>query len=323
LHESPTSHAPLVAVEGLEVRYGERVALGGVSFEVGAGEVVALLGPNGAGKSTTFSVLATLRRPDGGTARVAGLRVDRDAAAVRRLLGVVPQALALYPSLSGRENMRFFAQMLGLRGVRARDAGERALAQAGLLDRADDAVTAYSGGMRRRLNLACGVLHDPRVLLLDEPTVGVDPQSRERIFETVRACADAGAGVLYSTHAMEEAERLCDRVVLLDEGRVVACGTPSELGRDLRPELVLELTTRTPLPDGWLAGLRGVRARSVEEHHGAAAGEAETLQVDDLAAADTALERAAERGGGVLRFALRQPGLEELFFARTGRALRD
>jgi ABC-2 type transport system ATP-binding protein len=237
--------SPLIEALDLRVRYGERQALDGLSFAVRAGEVVGLLGPNGAGKTTTLLVLATLRRPDSGNARVAGRPTDRDGAAVRRVLGYVPQNLAVYPTLTARENLLFFARLFGLARAEARHAVEWALALVGLDDRADDVVATFSGGMQRRLNLACGLLHRPRVVLLDEPTVGVDPQSRERIFAAVRGQAAAGAAVLYSTHYMEEAERLCDRVVLLDGGRVVASGSPAALigegGGNLQ-EVFLRLT---------------------------------------------------------------------------------
>src|SRR4051812_47187201 len=199
----------LLAVDAITKRYGSRDALRGVTFAVHPGEIVGLLGPNGAGKSTTISILASLLRPDSGTVAVAGHPLPRAARAAKREIGFVPQHVALYPTLTARENAGFFARMHGLRGNTARDAATQALRLVALDGRADDVVETFSGGMRRRLNLACGILHAPHVILLDEPTVGVDPQSRERIYEAVTALARGGAAVLYSTHYMEEAERLC------------------------------------------------------------------------------------------------------------------
>ena len=221
----------LVEARELRLALGGRTVLDGVSFTLEAGEVVGLLGPNGAGKTTTLGVLSTLRRPAAGTAVVAGHSVTTAPAAVRGTLGVVPQAVALYPPLTARENLAFFARVLGLARAQVATAITRALALVGLEDRADDAVATFSGGMQRRLNLACGLLHAPRVVLLDEPTVGVDPQSRERIHDAMRAQVRRGAAVLYSTHYLEEAERVCDRVVLIDHGRVIAAGTPASLER--------------------------------------------------------------------------------------------
>jgi ABC-2 type transport system ATP-binding protein len=321
----PSAAAPLVRVDGLRVRYAERWALDGVTFAVGRGEVVGLLGPNGAGKTTTLSVLATLRAPDAGTAEVAGRAVDREPAQARRMLGLVPQQVALYPTLTARENLQFFARLLGLPRRERDEAVAGALAVAGLAERADDVVASFSGGMQRRLNLACALLHTPRVLLLDEPTVGVDPQSRERIFTAVRKQAAAGAAVLYSTHYMEEAERLCDRVVLIDHGRVVAAGRPAELVRQTARGLRLAVVTRRALPSGWLDGVDGARAVRADETVDALArrGDVTEVAIDDLATAGRVLERAAAHGGEVVEFHLHQPSLQDVFIELTGRALRD
>jgi len=315
----------LVRADALRVRYGRRWALDGLSFEVSAGEIVGLLGPNGAGKTTALSVLATLLPPDRGSVEVAGHSVAESPAHVRRVLGLVPQSLALYPTLTARENIRFFARLLGMRGRTLREATQWALTLVGLEDRAGDLVSTYSGGMQRRLNLACGLLREPRVVLLDEPTVGVDPQSRERIFSAVRGAAARGAAVLYSTHYMEEAERLCDRVVLVDHGRVVASGTPAELVHGTGRALRLEVITLSPLPDDWLAGIAGVRRldASPEAFVAAARGSGVQVAVDDFAIAPRVLERAAARGGEVLDFHLHQPGLQDVFLQLTGHALRD
>jgi ABC-2 type transport system ATP-binding protein len=322
---SPDTAEPLIRVQNLCAHYGQRAALDGISFEVGAGEIVGLLGPNGAGKTTTLSVLATLRQPNGGDAAVAGHAVDRAPAAVRRALGLVPQSVALYPTLTARENLRFFGRLLGLRRRALDDAVASALDVAGLAERAEDVVATFSGGMQRRLNLAGALLHAPRVLLLDEPTVGVDPQSRERIFTAVRGQAAAGTAVLYSTHYMEEAERLCDRVVLIDRGRVVATGTPAALVRQGRRGLRLAVVTRRALAPGWLDGVAAARPLPPADADAALAGGGELAEVaiDDLAAATAVLDRAAAAGGDVVEFHLYQPSLQDVFIELTGRALRD
>jgi ABC-2 type transport system ATP-binding protein len=315
---------PLLRVENLRVRYGERWALDGLSFEVGPGEVVGLLGPNGAGKTTALSVLATLRRPTAGSAQVAGHAVDRQPAAARRALGYVPQSVALYPTLTARENLRFFARLVGLSRAASQTAIAQALELAGLADRADDYVATFSGGMQRRLNLASALLHTPRVLLLDEPSVGVDPQSRERILAAVRAQATAGTAVLYSTHYMEEAERLCDRVVLIDHGRTVATGTPVTLVRQSTRGLRLAVVTQGAVPAGWLDDLVGARALpAAEASDNGARGDVSHVAIDDLAVGTRVLERAATVGGAVVEFHLHQPSLQDVFIELTGRALRD
>ena len=327
-----TAGAPaLIRVVNLCVRYGERRALEGLSFEVRGGEVMGLLGPNGAGKTTSLSVLATLRTPSSGMAEVAGHRTDRAPDLVRRVLGYVPQNLAIYPTLTARENIDFFARLFGLRGAVGRDVARRALSVVGLAERADDIVSTFSGGMQRRLNLACGLLHQPRVVLLDEPTVGVDPQSRQRIFEAVRAQADAGAAVLYSTHYMEEAERLCDRVVLVDGGRVVAAGTPAALVDEAGGGMHLEIETRAPLSAGWLDDVPEAQlalapeliAGAARDAGGRRSGSRVRVSLVDPAGAARVLERASSSGGGVLDFHLQQPTLQEVFLRLTGHAMRD
>jgi len=323
--EAASGTEVLVEVQGLRVCFGGRPALDNLSFHVRAGEVVGLLGPNGAGKTTTLSVLATLLRPTAGLARVAGYATHLQAPAVRRVLGLVPQTLAIYPTLTARENVRFFSRLLGMRGLAAAEAAEQALMLVGLAERADEIVSTFSGGMQRRLNLACGLLHTPRVLLLDEPTVGVDPQSRERIFAAVRAQAEMGTAVLYSTHYIEEAERLCDRVVLIDHGRAIAVGTPSDLIQHASTGLRLEVITRTALPTGWLQGLTGViRSEQAANGHGPGhRGSVVQVIIDQLAAAPRVLERATECGGEVLEFRVHQPDLQDVFIGMTGRELRD
>jgi ABC-2 type transport system ATP-binding protein len=305
-----------IAVESLRKRYGTRLALADVSLQVDGGEVVGLLGPNGAGKSTAMSILATLLPFDEGRVRIAGHELPRDAKAARRELGLVPQDVALYPTLTGRENLRFFARMLGDDRAAAKSAAARALELVGLTERADDPVHQYSGGMRRRLNLAAGILHAPRVLLLDEPTTGVDPQSRERIHVAIERLAHDGAAVLTSTHDMEEADRLCGRIVLLDAGRIVASGTTADLVGTCGIAASLSLRTLRPPPPDWLDGLSAVRVL-------AANGTRATLAVDDPAAMPVLLARAARAGGDVVELRFDRPTLADAFFKLTGRALRD
>jgi ABC-2 type transport system ATP-binding protein len=232
----------LVSVKNLRYSYGQRVAVGGVSFDVAQGEIFGLLGPNGAGKTTTLSCLAGLLGAFEGELEMKGQRYrPGDSVDDRRRLGLVPQELALYDDLTGRENLVFFGKINGIKGVDLVQAVDKALSLAGLADRAGDRVKEYSGGMKRRLNLAAGDLHSPSLLLLDEPTAGVDPQSRNHIFEALRALRTQGRTIIYTTHYMEEAQRLCDRVAIINEGLIAAIGTARELATGIgKPEADLE-----------------------------------------------------------------------------------
>jgi len=228
-----TATAPaLLEIVALRFAYGERVAVDGVGFAIRRGEIFGLLGPNGAGKSTTIRCLCGLLAPAAGSLAFAGRPfAPAQVAADRRAVGIVPQELALYDDLTARENLAFFGELCGLRGAPLAAAVARGLALAGLAERADERVKTYSGGMKRRLNLAAGDLHDPPLLLLDEPTAGVDPQSRNHLFESLEALRTAGKTLLYTTHYMEEAQRLCDRIAIVDGGRVLAIGTAAELAQ--------------------------------------------------------------------------------------------
>jgi ABC-2 type transport system ATP-binding protein len=296
--------------------YRSRRALDGISFDVLPGEIVALLGPNGAGKSTALSILATLLEQTSGYVEVAGHVLPAGARLARRSLGLVPQRLAVYPTLTARENLEYFAPLQGLVGRAAREGIDRVLSMVGLETRADEPVGEYSGGMARRLNLACGILHRPRVILLDEPTVAVDPQARERIYELERSLAAGGAAILHSTHLMEEAQRLCDRVILLDGGRVIASGTAAELVARLKLRPVLTLHTERPLPAGWPGEVARARAISANER-------GIVLEVEDVAIVPALLDRARADGGEILDVELHRPDLADVFFRLTGHELRD
>ena len=204
-------------------------AVRGISFAIQQGEIFGFLGPNGAGKTTTISMLSCLLKPTDGSATVTGFDLVRQSAEVKRRIGLVPQDLALYPTLSARDNLSFFGRIYGLKGSDLRQRVDDALKMVGLSDRAGDAVGTFSGGMKRRVNIAAGLLHKPEVLFLDEPTAGVDPQSRNFIFENVESLNQDGLTVLYTTHYMEEAQRLCDRVAIIDQGEIIALDTPKAL----------------------------------------------------------------------------------------------
>lgn len=221
---------PILEARNLVKKYGSISAVDEVSFSIGEGEVFGLLGPNGAGKSTTISMLTGLFPPDEGSIRIVGVDAVAETEKIKRLIGVVPQDLALYPTLSGRENLRFFGEMYGLAGKRLKERVDSLLEAVAMTDRANDPVRSYSGGMKRRINLAVGLINNPRILFLDEPTVGVDPQSRNHIFESVeRLNREQGMAILYTTHYMEEAERLCQRIAIIDHGKVITQDTPRGL----------------------------------------------------------------------------------------------
>ena len=309
----------MIRAEDLRKRYGDRTALDGVSFSVNAGEIVGLLGPNGAGKTTTLSILSGVIDPDSGRASIATHSLETEPRVARRSLGLVPQSLALYPTLTALENLMFWGR---IQGMAARDALKRArelLGEVGLDDRADDEVEEFSGGMMRRLNIACGMIHSPAAIMLDEPTVGVDPQSRGRIFAVVERAAQAGGAILYSTHYMEEAERLCNRIVLIDHGNIVAQGTDRELIALAGTEPRIEISTKKKLAPGWSNGIDGVTELPWEVLDGfAAAATLHSLeQVPDV------IRRASETGDEVIEFHVHRPNLQDAFLKLTGHALRD
>jgi ABC-2 type transport system ATP-binding protein len=316
--------AAAISVDRLIVNRGGRRVLDELTFEVAPGEIVGLIGPNGAGKTTALAVLSTLLAANAGKVRIAGHDLRRAPQAVRHSIGLVPQEVALYPSLTGRENVVFFARLGGARGAGARRAAAAVLEQVGLTARADEPAATYSGGMQRRLSLGCGLLGSPPVLLLDEPTVGVDPQSFESIVAALRAHARGGAALLYSTHHMEEAEHLCDRVVLIDRGRAVAVGTPADLIHAAVPGVLIDVATERALPDGWLGDLAGARPCAAPDggSRGVGRGSAARVALDDVDLAPRVLECAA-RGSRVLDFHVHGPSLHDAFLALTGPAPRD
>src|SRR6266481_9126312 len=236
----------MLEVKGLTKSYGKLLAADGIGFRADSGETVGLLGPNGAGKTTTVSIIAGLLSPDSGEVLIEGKQVNSDTDPVKLKIGLVPQDMALYDKLSARDNLTFFAALYSLAGAKAKQAMGDVLNLVGLSDRAGDKVETFSGGMKRRLNVAAALLHGPQILLLDEPTVGVDPQSRNAIFDNLEALKKRGKTLIYTTHYMEEAERLCDRIIIIDHGKVIANDTLHGLHRMLPVTNVLAIELEKP-----------------------------------------------------------------------------
>jgi len=311
----------LLQISHLKKRFGERVAVDDVSFEVPTGETVGLLGPNGAGKTTTLSMLSGISQPDDGTVSFQGQAVNRDANQLKRRVGLVPQDLALYDELSAWANLELFGGLYGMSGAPLAQRAAEALALVGLEDRRGDRVKEFSGGMKRRLNIAGALLHDPELVLLDEPTVGVDPQSRNAIFENLEELKRRGKTLVYTTHYMEEAERLCDRVVIIDHGKVIACDTVRGLYRRLPPSQVALLEfDGAPASDGLLTALAALPGISgVRRTDGGV-----RLETEDFGAhLARALEAVAAQGVRIASVQTGQVSLEDVFIALTGHALRD
>jgi ABC-2 type transport system ATP-binding protein len=309
----------VLTCDGLRKSFGDLVAVDGVSFDVHEGETYGLLGPNGAGKTTTISMIAGLLTADGGSVTVAGEPVTTHSVRTKAQIGLVPQEVAVYPDLTARENIRFFGKLYGLTSNRLSDRTDEVLEIIGLTDRADDRVEDYSGGMKRRLNIGIGLLHEPALLILDEPTVGVDPQSRNAILENVEQLGRRGMAVIYTTHYMEEAERLCDRVGIIDGGRLVAEGT--------RRELV-----------GLVGSNDRIRISASGNLDAAVERIRDTEAVQSVARTQDGIDVVASRAGDIITEVLSaitgtgvvvanvdidEPDLEDVFLHLTGKALRD
>ncbi|HTL36908.1 MAG TPA: ABC transporter ATP-binding protein [Kofleriaceae bacterium] len=279
--------AAVLELTGLAKNYGEREAVKGLDLRVERGEIFGLLGPNGAGKTTTISMACGVVPPSRGAIRIAGHDLASDGEKARRAIGLVPQELAVYEELTPRQNLVFFGELYGLRDAALGKAVDAALSVSELADRADDLVKNLSGGMKRRLNLAAGLVHEPALLVCDEPTVGVDPQSRRHIFDSIRALRDRGMTIIYTTHYMEEVEELCDRIAIMDHGAIIAQGTLAEL----------------------------------QAQHGGGGLEVE-LAGDD-ATLEAAVKAIETTGARIERKGAKRANLETVFLTLTGRSLRD
>jgi len=314
----------MLKVEDLSKNYADFVAVDKINFSAEKGQVFGLLGPNGAGKSTTINCISGLLKPTSGHASVVGHDVVSDGKAARQNLGVVPQELALYEDLPAIENLRYWGKAYGLRGAHLESRITEILETIGLGDRARDLPKEFSGGMKRRLNFGCGIVHKPPVILLDEPTVGVDPQSRARLFEMVEAERDAGACVLYTTHYMEEAERLCDSLAIIDHGKIIAQGTVDALRAQLGALDVLHVNGGFPV-DAIKAAIDRLSANGLPDLEIIAQEENSiTLTLSQASQHLPAIFAAiTAAGGNVSETSLRSPNLETLFLLLTGKELRE
>lgn len=300
-------------------RYNDNLTVDHVNVTIQAGEIFGLLGPNGAGKSTTISMICGLLKIDGGDIRIDGLSVSANPLEVKRRIGLVPQELALYDMLTAEENATFFGRLYGLRGKLLKERVAEALAFTGLSDRAKEKPATFSGGMKRRLNIACAIMHRPKLIIMDEPTVGIDPQSRNHILDSVKALNKLGSTIIYTSHYMEEVAAICDRVAIMDKGHIIACGTEKELrervaqeekivikATQITPELINELKlhpriSRVEVKDG-----------SVELYLPSSQGELQDI-----------LFIFAKHEGIIGSLHIEEPDLETLFLSLTGRTLRD
>src|SRR5450631_83192 len=309
---TPSSLLPL-RIEGLIKRFGDLTAVNGVTLELKDGECLGLLGPNGAGKSTLIRSMVGRVIPDAGTVSIFGDRADSLGA--RMALGWVPQELALYARLTCRENLESFGQYHGLRGAALKAAVAWCLEWAALTDRAQEPAHHLSGGMKRRLNMAAGLIHRPKVILMDEPTVGVDPQSRNRIFEMIEKLHAEGISMIYTTHYMEEAERLCDRIAIIDHGRIIALGTRDELVQNAfasRSEVLARFANADDSVAAWVKQRGGLLENGMAH-----------FTIDHATEIAGLLDAAAKAGHELADISLRKPNLESVFLQLTGRELRD
>jgi ABC-2 type transport system ATP-binding protein len=315
---------PIITVRGLTKRFGDLTAVDNLNFEVYEKEIFGFLGPNGAGKSTTLSIICSLLSYDKGDITVAGFDLTRDARRIRSLIGLVPQEIALFDNLTAKENVAYFAGLYGIKGRELKEAVSEALAFVGLTAHAKKRAGRMSGGMKRRLNIACGIAHHPRIIILDEPTVGVDAQSREHIMDSIRVLRDRGATIVYTSHYMPEVQEICDRIAIIDHGLLVASGTEAELLEIVTD--VKTITVRTGFLDEVARKALVARLAVLPDVRQVIAGEAGdflridvSLALDDIAPLVSAL---IDQGVRIEAFNSEAPDLETTFLALTGRELR-
>jgi ABC-2 type transport system ATP-binding protein len=310
---------PAITAENLDKWFGDIHAVNHVSFDVRQGEIFSLLGPNGAGKSTTISMICGLLPPDEGDALLLGHSITRNAAEAKACTGVVPQEIALYEDLTARENLEFWGKMYGLRGEKLKSRVDEVLEMIGLVERQKDRLETYSGGMKRRVNIGVALLHKPAIIIMDEPTVGIDPQSRRHILDGVKDLQKQGATILYTTHYMEEAQELSDHIAIMDEGRIIANGTHEELVRMIgrHDRIDLQLTAPSAELAAQWREIPGVSQVASEN------GVVTVLADDSNIVLPQLFEKANEHELRITAVDIQEPNLESVFLHLTGRALRD
>ncbi|NBD27320.1 ABC transporter ATP-binding protein [Paenibacillus glycinis] len=306
-------------IRGLTKKFGDFVAVDNISFKVGEGEIFGFLGANGAGKSTTINMICSLLQPSGGEIRILDRDIKTQSRFAKQSLGIVPQDLAIYEDMTAYENVSFFAGLYGLRGGQLKERTEEALAFVGLGDKAKSFPKTFSGGMKRRLNIACAIAHKPKLIIMDEPTVGIDPQSRNYILASVRKLNESGCTIIYTSHYMEEVEEICSRIAIVDHGKIIAEGTKEQLTATVTDvkDIVIELKTATGGEAERLTGLPGVRKASQEEN---------VIRIHSDASVDNLnriLKRLMEGDSEIRAVEEREPNLEMVFLTLTGRNLRD
>ena len=309
----------LIKAKGIKKHFKKIRAVDGIDLDVRQGEILGILGPNGAGKSTAISIISSLIKPDGGNVFFREESILKKPAAMRKAMGIVPQEVALYPDLSAAENLKFFGRLYGLRGEMLKTRIQEVLNIIELNGRAKDAVKNYSGGMKRRVNIGAALLHHPEVLIMDEPTVGIDPQSRNHILDTVKELNKKGMTIIYTSHYMEEAEHLCDRIYIMDHGKVIASGSKDELQNLMGGDDIVSLRTDRA-DEGFLKGLRGnLKVKNAELKNGSIIlmVQKESDILSDI------FEAASARGVRLKSLDVKTPTLEDVFLYLTGRGLRD
>ena len=309
----------IVSVKNLEKSYNAKRAVNGINFVVNEGEILGLLGPNGAGKSTTINILSTILSEDKGEVNILGHDLKKEVKFIKNEIGIVPQDIAIYEEITAEKNVRFFASLYKIKGAQLESGVKEALELVGLYDRKDDKPKTFSGGMKRRLNIACAIAHKPKLIIMDEPTVGIDPQSRNHILESIKTLKKRGATVIYSTHYMEEVEAICDRIIIMNEGNIIAEGTKEELNLKVNDDItyLFSIDKLNKLNKEFFLNINGVTKVSVSEDIIEVTAEKEKHNLNDI------ISKIIDNGCKIKNMSSKEASLETVFLELTGRNLRD